>query len=48
MFEGISLIFQGILKHFVENVDCRFSKLYVDVDFAQIFVVDCRQKAKKL
>jgi hypothetical protein len=28
--------------HFVENVDCRFKDLSVDVDFVQIFVVDCR------
>ena len=42
------MFFLGILKHFVENVDCRFKDLYVDVDLVNFFVVDCRQKAKKL
>ena len=31
-----------------EPVDCRFQDLYVDVDFAQILVVDCRQNPKKV
>jgi hypothetical protein len=47
-FSRIFKVFQGILKHFVKNVDCRFKDLYVDVDFVQIFVVDFRQKAKKI
>ena len=31
-----------------EIVDCRFEDLYVDVDFGQIFVVDCRQMSKNV
>ena len=31
-----------------EIVDCRFDDLYVDVDFGQIFVVDCRQMSKNV
>ena len=38
----------GILNQFVENVDCRFKDLYVDVDFVQISVIDIRNKAKKV
>ena len=28
-------------KHLVQNVDCRFKDLFVDVDFVQISLVDC-------
>ena len=38
----------GNLYNIFEIVDCRFENLYVDVDFAKIFVVDCRQKSKML
>ena len=31
-----------------EIVDCRFENLSVDVDFAQILVVDCRLKSKNV
>ena len=29
-------------------VDCRFENLYVDVDFGQIFIVDCRPMSKNI
>ena len=29
-----------------KSVDCRFKDLYVDIDFAQIIGVDCRQTCK--
>ena len=32
----------------LNTVDCRFSDLFVDVDFTQIFVVDCRHNSKKV
>ena len=31
-----------------EIVDCRFKDLCVDVDFGQIFIVDCRQISKNV
>ena len=39
-----------IVKSFKKKliVDCRFENLYVDVDFAQIFVVDCRPMSKNI
>ena len=42
------LIKIGNLYNIFEIVDCRFENLYVDVDFAQIFVVDCRPKRKNV
>ena len=38
----------GYSFHIYEPVDWRFQDLYVDVDFAQILVVDCRQNRKKV
>ena len=32
----------------IQIVDCRFEILSVDVDFAQIFVVDCRPQSKNV
>ena len=32
---------------FVVHVSCRFDALYVDVDFAQFFIVDCRLNRRK-
>ena len=39
---------KGNLYKFFEIVDCRFENLFVDVDFAQNFVVDCRQNSKNV
>ena len=35
-----------LIWEFWEFADCRFWNLYVDVDFAHNFVVDCRKKFK--
>ena len=38
----------GNVYNIFEIVDCRFENLYVDVDFAQILAVDCRQNTKNV